>query len=446
MSLSSIFTPTKCHLFLSAVSVVAILVACEPVNFDTEHGELVVRDGSARTASSVSDAVPRTKGVGEPVLEAALVPAKSSKRRPAPKARAGVVTAADIDDTLNLDSFLRYQTRMAKQTKLPRLNLGTPIQVDFGGGSASGAGINVSLRKSGSAEPFYSGTTGVDGKLTVFPAILGAGHVKDVELSGYVNGHKLVKDRFTIGKTVRPVRVYQREDYKPEFLDLVFVFDTTGSMGDELAWLTKEFSGIVQQARNVAPQANMRFGLVAYRDQGDAYVVKNFGFTGRLREMQKWLRGLDANGGGDYPEAADAALMAATELPWRRGYGERLVFHIADAPPHKSGARRYLEAARKAASKNVQIFGLGASGVAEEAEFMMRQAAVATNGRYLFLTDDSGIGHAHSEPNTACYQVTRLKGLLTRVITSELTGIRQEAASRDVIRSVGNYRRGTCVQ
>jgi len=240
--------------------------------------------------------------------------------------------------------------------------------------------------------------------------------------------------------------MHGQEDYRPEFLDLVFVFDTTGSMGDELAWLTKEFRSLIGEVRKAAPQADLRFGLVAYRDQGDAYVVRNFGFTQQQREMQRWLKSLDAQGGGDYPEAADGALMAAAELPWRRGYGERLLFHIADAPPHKSGARRFLDAARKAGEKNVQIFGLGASGVADEAEFLMRQAALATQGRYVFLTDDSGVGNAHAEPKIACYRVTRLKSLLSRVLRSEMTGRRIEARGAEVVRSVGNYRNGVCLQ
>ena len=88
-------------------------------------------------------------------------------------------------------------------------------------------------------------------------------------------------------------------------------------------------------------------------------------------------------------------------LNWRRGKGERLLIHIADAPPHDGDAGAYLAASRQAAAGGVQIFTLGASGVADEAELLMRQAAVMTNGRYLFLTDDSGVGNVHGEPAIA---------------------------------------------
>ncbi|WP_273515326.1 vWA domain-containing protein [Lentibacter algarum] len=266
-------------------------------------------------------------------------------------------------------------------------------------------------------------------------------------LKVFDGGVQVVGDELRTGSTgMSRLIVPTSGGWTPDFLDLTFVFDTTGSMGDELAWLTKEFQGIVRDAKRAAPGVDIRYGLIAYRDEGDAYKVKTFGFTKSQAEMQRWLRGLDANGGGDYPEAAAEALEAAAALPWRRGRGERIVFHIADAPAHDAKAKRFLAAASKAAGQNVQIFGLGASGVAKESEFLMRQAALVSGGRYLFLTDDSGVGNAHAEPTIACYRVSKLKDLLVRVLSSELSGARQEASGGQVIREVGNYSRGVCSQ
>jgi hypothetical protein len=74
----------------------------------------------------------------------------------------------------------------------------------------------------------------------------------------------------------------------------------------------------------------------------------------------------------------------------------------------------------------------------------MRHLALFTQGRYLWLTDDSGVGNSHAEPKVACYQVTRLDQLISRVIKSELSGQRVEAPSDSVIRSVGDYEKGVC--
>ena len=257
------------------------------------------------------------------------------------------------------------------------------------------------------------------------------------------DGQLLANTKVNTGASVR-VALTDRTEWSPDFLDLVFVVDATGSMADELDWLTRDLLKIVGDAKRRAPGVDIRYGLVLYRDRGDAYVVRNFGFTTTGQRMKRWLRAQNAAGGGDYPEAAADALRAAAGLNWRRGKGERLLFHIADAPPHKAQSKAYLRAANSLARKDVQIFGLGASGVAAESEFLMRQAAAMNNGRYLFLTDDSGVGHGHAEPTITCYRVTRLSGLVRRVLASELSGHRTEARARDVIREVGSYQNGQC--
>ena len=372
-------------------------------------------------------------------------PAPAASRLPGSAPRRGVVTAGDIDDTLNLSAFLRYQSRAAKETGLPRSDLSGAISATLTGpGFATAPGIRVTLARPGAAEPFYDGYSSTDGRLTVFPALYGAGHPKEVLLRAFSTDGTVTSATLRPGS--RQVLLPAAPAYRPDFVDLAFVIDTTGSMGDEIEWLTREFAGLVRQIRRNAPGASIRFGLVAYRDRGDDYVTRNFGFTHDAREMQGWLRGLHAAGGGDYPEAADQAMQAAAGLNWRRGKGERLLFHIADAPAHKSGAGRYLAASRDLARKQVQVFGLGASGTGPEAEYLMRQAAVQSGGRYLFLTDDSGVGLSHAEPSIACYRVTRLRSLLTRVLTSELTGHRREAPRSEVLREVGSYRGGVCLQ
>ena len=162
--------------------------------------------------------------------------------------RSGVVTAGDIDDALNLPAFKRYQARTSKELGLPRANLLTPVQVQMVGRDDRPApGVPYSLRKPGAAEPFHTGYSGVDGRITVFPASLGAARQSKVELRAYENGQKVLQETISTGGFHR-VTVPATQGWTPDFLDLVFVFDTTGSMGDELAWLTKEFSSIIRQA------------------------------------------------------------------------------------------------------------------------------------------------------------------------------------------------------
>ncbi|MBU2981862.1 VWA domain-containing protein [Lentibacter algarum] len=417
------------------------LTACDaPVVSESSR----VDGASASVEAAGKRAAPEADIMIEPMP--APMPEPMSPKRHSPRGKQGVVTAGDIDDTLNFAAFQRYQSGAAQRLGLPRISLNNAVRARLVGPNGKpAAGVPITLTKAGASTPFYSGYSGVDGVVSVFPSVHGAGGASRVELKSFASGQQQSSTVIRSGNTaLTPLKVATNAGWKPDFLDLAFVFDTTGSMGDELAWLTKEFQGIVRAAKHAAPGVNIRYGLIAYRDNGDVYKVKNFGFTQSQSEMQNWLRGLNASGGGDYPEAAAEAFEAASQLNWRRGKGERLMFHIADAPAHDNKAKRFLRASEKLAGKNVQIFGLGASGVAKESEFLMRQAALVSGGRYMFLTDDSGVGNSHAEPTIACYKVTKLKELLGRVLTSELTGQRREA--KGAIRQVGNYSRGVCSQ
>ena len=86
------------------------------------------------------------------------------------------------------------------------------------------------------------------------------------------------------------------------------------------------------------------------------------------------------------------------------------------------------EKAGRVTKDGIRIYPLGASGVADTAEYLMRMGAVMTQGRYLFLTDDSGVGNSHAEPKVPCYVVTPLNQLIERVLNSELRGTRIESA------------------
>lgn len=232
---------------------------------------------------------------------------------------------------------------------------------------------------------------------------------------------------------------------RPKVLDLAFAIDATGSMGDEMAYLAVEFQGIVGRVMARHPDLDLRFGLVFYRDQGDEFLVKSHAFRSSAPDIQAILKAQGAGGGGDTPEAMDAGLEAALDLAWREGPGTaRMLFLVADAPPHESGVRAYLDAVAQAEAKGVRIYPLAASSTDEATELLMRVAAFETGGSYSFLTDDSGIGNAHKEPSIPCYLVTRLDELLTRLIESEIAGVRLEPEPAAIIREAGNYEKGRC--
>lgn len=219
-------------------------------------------------------------------------------------------------------------------------------------------------------------------------------------------------------------------------LDLCLVIDCTGSMADELKYLQKEISDIARNVKDRYNNIKMRFSLVVYRDRGDQYVSKRFDFQEDIDKFRELLEDQSAKGGGDYPEAMDEALSDAAALSWNRNETARVCFLIADAPVHSTRESRVQFALSKLRSEGVVIYPIAASGVQSQAELIMRHAAFVTGGRYLFLTDDSGVGNPHAEPHIPEYDVELLKYLMTRMIVSELAGELIPARSVEILRSV----------
>lgn len=227
-------------------------------------------------------------------------------------------------------------------------------------------------------------------------------------------------------------------------LDVALVIDTTGSMGDELQYLQAEFDALSLAIESDYPEAEQRWALVVYRDTGDAYVARPFDFEPSAAAFRESLEAQSSDGGGDFPEASHAALAAMNELSWRSGAAARLAFWVADAPHHAARAADVAAAVRRAGEQGIHLYPVASSGVDELAELTMRSAAQLTLGRYLFLTDDSGVGGEHKEPSIPCYFVTRLDDAILRMIDIEMTGTYREPSPSDVIRAGGNPAEGAC--
>lgn len=234
-------------------------------------------------------------------------------------------------------------------------------------------------------------------------------------------------------------------DAAKQFLDISLVIDTTGSMSDEIAYLQTEFDALSSTIAERYPDAQQRWSLVVYRDQTDEYVVRWFDFRDDPEEFRTKLAEQMAGGGGDFPEAADQALEIANQLTWRADDDvAKLVFWVADAPHHEEHAQALADAVRDARTEGIHIYPVASSGVDALTEFSMRAAAQLTGGRYLFLTDDSGVGNPHVEPTIPCYFVTKLDDAILRMVDIELSGEYAEPAPSEIIRVGGDPQDGAC--
>jgi hypothetical protein len=228
-------------------------------------------------------------------------------------------------------------------------------------------------------------------------------------------------------------------------LDVSLVIDTTGSMADEIHYLQSEFIALSSTIGLRYPNAEQHWSLVLYRDIGDEYVVKWFDFRADLLDFQDKLNLARADGGGDFPEAPDQALAKAADLSWRATAGTaRLAFWVADAPHHPEKAAAMSAAISALHQRAVHVYPVASSGVDELTELTMRSAAQLTGGRYLFLTNDSGVGGDHKEPSLPCYFVTKLDRAILRMVDIEMSGQYREPDADEVLRTGGKPLDGAC--
>ncbi len=229
-------------------------------------------------------------------------------------------------------------------------------------------------------------------------------------------------------------------------LDVAFLLDTTGSMADEHQWLVREFGTVADRIQEASPNVDIRWALVVYRDFGDTYVSESFPFTGDVDAFQNAIADQFASGGGDWPEAVQEGLRDTLDLDWREDADvARVAFWIADAPAHAEDVATVEGQLREARTRDVHLYPVAASGTTPSMEVTMRVAAQLTGGRYLFLTDDSGVGNSHAEPMIPCYFVTLLSDAVVRVVDIELTGVYREPDPAEVLRTGGDPQDGACI-
>jgi Mg-chelatase subunit ChlD len=209
-------------------------------------------------------------------------------------------------------------------------------------------------------------------------------------------------------------------------LDIMFVIDATGSMGDEIEQLKANMVSISDQLAKLPSRPDVRFATTVFRDRGDAFVTRTFDFTSDVEAFQSALRAVQADGGGDTPESVNAALHDAIHKPaWRGGQTVSLAFLVGDAAPHLDypDDADYAVEVFEAAKRGIKVQPIASSGLEAQGEFIFRQLAQLTGGRFSFLT--YGASGAPEPGDTTTHQVKdysvlSLDDLVVRLVRDEL--------------------------
>jgi Mg-chelatase subunit ChlD len=175
-------------------------------------------------------------------------------------------------------------------------------------------------------------------------------------------------------------------------VEVVFVLDTTGSMGGLIHAAKEKIWSIASTLAQAQQAPEISMGLVAYRDRGDAYVTRVVDLNRDLDSMYAKLMDFAADGGGDGPEAVNEALQAAiARISWSQDPATyKVVFLVGDAPPHMDYQDdvKYPQVLAAAAAKGIVVNTIQCGSMSETVAPWQRIASLG-RGRY-FTVEQAG--------------------------------------------------------
>lgn len=171
------------------------------------------------------------------------------------------------------------------------------------------------------------------------------------------------------------------------------MLDTTGSMSGLIEGAKQKIWSMANDIVSAKPKPQVRFGLVGYRDRGDAYVTKPVALTDDLDAIYEELQKFKADGGGDTPESVSEALHeAVNSMPWNVQRDVfKVIYLVGDAPPQSySDGKRWQDVCKVASEQGILINTIQCGDMAGTAEAWK---AIASNagGAYAVIPQDGNM-------------------------------------------------------
>ncbi len=397
---------------------------------DSMEEPSVSADLSSRGAEiSILDGEVLTFAEEDGSLDGGSLSSVSMRATASPPSESGL-KAGYSDDNRQFNYFVNF---LEEYNTVPHLNLDISERIIFNVQDIDGLGIPnavVSIKSGGST--IITGTTLADGSFRFFPSLFSR-EFKNFEVlvedlsSGKKTGDQFSRDgRREIDLILNTKR--DLEEHIP--LDILFILDTTGSMGEEIQRLKATIQLIHLNLSSLSTKPHLRFGLVLYKDDGgEEYRTQIVPLTDDLDKFQKELNMVEAYGGGDTPEDLQAALEdSMKKIKWNKD-GIRLAFIITDAPPHLDYGQEfdYVKASIEAKERGIKIHSVGTGGLPLDGEYILRQISQFTSGRYIFLTygeggeSEGGTAGSVSHHTGSNFQTDKLEAIIIRFAKEELS-------------------------
>ncbi|MCB1741360.1 MAG: VWA domain-containing protein [Gammaproteobacteria bacterium] len=193
-----------------------------------------------------------------------------------------------------------------------------------------------------------------------------------------------------------------QQQHRPK-VDVVFVLDTTGSMGGMIEAAKEKIWSIASTLAQARGATEIEMGLVAYRDRGDAYVTRVVDLSTDLDSLYATLMGFEAQGGGDGPESVNQALYEAVHrISWSQDDDTyKVLFLVGDAPPHMDYENdvQYPQSLAEARRRDIVVNTIQCGRTSDTEQAWQRIASLG-QGEFLQV-DQSGSAVALSTPYDA---------------------------------------------
>ena len=357
--------------------------------------------------------------------EGGAAPATAATRSAeSPVAAVEGLRAGSVDDNADYEGFLDYLARIESSGITTReFDAAGRVLVHVEGRDGLPLpGEVVEVRTGG--ELVATLRTTADGSVRFWPGLYGQADVTGFELSAAGETATAAPDQEV---TLTVDRDGGRQG--PVAVDVLFLLDATGSMGDEIDRLKTTIDSVAGRVAGLDGAPDARFGMTLYRDQDDAFVTSTYDLTDDLEAFRSALAQVQADGGGDYPEALDEGLVDALAEPSWRDPAEtvQLVFLVADAPPQvgRQVERGYPASVVEAVGRGAKVFPIASSESDDQAEAVFRQVAAGTGSRFVFLSYGAGgaATGASSDITSTDYEELSLDDLVVRLVAEELAAL-----------------------
>src|SRR5438105_2409529 len=178
-------------------------------------------------------------------------------------------------------------------------------------------------------------------------------------------------------------------------LEMVFVLDTSGSMGGLIEGAKQRIWGIINDVMKTTAHPAVRVGLVAYRDHGDQYVTQVLPLTNDLDRVYTTLMDYRAEGGGDTPEDVRQALADGVQKAgWLKPSANtaQILFLVGDAPPHDDYANEpdTLDTTARAVKAGMTVNTIECGDAADTRQ-AWQQIARRGEGQFFRIAQDGGV-------------------------------------------------------